>query len=214
VTICLVTDRRRQPVVDQVRAAAEAGVDVCQIRERDLGARALAALVGESLAAVRGTRTRIVVNDRLDVALSCGADGVHLRADSIPAAQARTLAPEGFLIGRSVHGLDEARLAAAHVDYLIAGTAFSTASKPDQREWLGEAGLRAISEAVAVPVWAIGGVTPDTLAVVQASGASGIAAIGLFAVAPAQMGAVVAHLRSIWHTAGSRSSIDTAKRGS
>jgi thiamine-phosphate pyrophosphorylase len=214
VTICLVTDRRRQPVVEQVRAAAEAGVDVCQIRERDLEARSLAALVGEALAAARGTGTRVVVNDRLDVALACGADGVHLRADSIPPALARTVVPKGFLIGRSVHGVDEARLVAADVDYLIAGTVFRTPSKPGQSEWLGVAGLAAISAAVNVPVWAIGGVSPDTVGAIQASGAAGIAAIGLFAVAPAHVAAVVADLRQAWRDGAPRSSFDTAKRGS
>jgi thiamine-phosphate pyrophosphorylase len=214
VTICLVTDRRRQPVVAQVRAAAQAGVDVCQIRERDLEAGALAALVGEALAAVRGTATRIVVNDRLDVALACGADGVHLRSDSIAPHQARSIAPAGFLIGRSVHSVEEARRDAPGVDYLIAGTAFPTPSKPDQSEWLGAEGLRAVAEAVAVPVWAIGGVTLGTVGAVQASGAAGIAAIGLFAVAPARMTDVVADLRRAWRAGFSQSSFDTAKRGS
>src|SRR5215475_11409968 len=117
--ICLVTDRRRlcadaetgaqrACLSAQVRYAVEAGVDLVQVRERDLEAANLAALVAECLAIAKGTRTRVVVNDRIDVALACGAHGVHLRGDSIPIHAARTLAPTGFLIGRSVHRLEEA----------------------------------------------------------------------------------------------------------
>src|SRR5437899_11261308 len=98
--ICLVTDRRRlvpastpdhearRCLLAQLRHAVHAGVDLIQIRERDLDAAALAVLVRDVLAAARGTPTRVVVNDRLDVALACGADGVHLRSDSISVAAA------------------------------------------------------------------------------------------------------------------------------
>jgi thiamine-phosphate diphosphorylase len=179
--ICLVTDRRRADPVDQARHAAAAGIDVVQIRERDLDASALAGLVTDALNAVQGSRTRIVVNDRLDVALACGAHGVHLRSDSIPAARARTIAPKGFLIGRSVHGADEAIRAAADVDYLLAGTIFATESKPAGHALLGVNGLRAVVAAAAgVPVLAIGGVTADRAPVIAGAGAAGIAAIGLF----------------------------------
>lgn len=183
-TVCLVTDRRRfdrpvQGLRAVLRGAVAAGVDLVQIRERDLDAAALAALVAEALAIARGTPTRIVVNDRLDVALACRADGVHLREDSIGVADARRIAPGGFLVGRSVHDVDGAR-AAAGADYLIAGTVFPTASKPDAARWLGVEGLRAIVRAVRVPVLAIGGMTTGRAAEVAATGAAGIAAIGLF----------------------------------
>jgi thiamine-phosphate pyrophosphorylase len=191
VTICLVTDRRRLVPPDapdrearrcllmQVRHAIHAGIDLIQIRERDLEAAALAALVCDVLAAARGTPTRVLVNDRLDVALTCGADGVHLRADSIPVAAARQLAPAPFVIGRSVHRIDE--LAAARgADYLIAGTVFPSGSKPDGHPCLGVEGLRAVARAAGAPVLAIGGVTMEGLDAVAAAGASGIAAIGLF----------------------------------
>ncbi len=79
------------------------------------------------MTAVKGTRTRILVNDRLDVALAAGAHGVHLRGDSMPASRARSLAPIGFLIGRSVHSVDEAvrRHADGGVDYLLFGAVFA-----------------------------------------------------------------------------------------
>jgi thiamine-phosphate diphosphorylase len=121
----------------------------------------------------------VVVNDRLDVALTCGADGVHLRSDSIAVAAARRLAPAPFVIGRSVHGIDEVA-AARGADYLIAGTVFPSASKPGGHPLLGVEGLRAIAREATVPVLAIGGVTAERLDEAAAAGASGIAAIGLF----------------------------------
>ena len=194
VTICLVSDRRRlvpadapldasrRCLVAQARHACSAGVDLIQIRERDLDAAELARLVGDVLAITRGTPTRVVVNDRLDVALACGAHGVHLRGDSIPVEAARRLAPAGFLIGRSVHRVDEA-MRATGADYLIAGTVFTTTSKPAGQPLLGADGLRSIVRASDVPVLAIGGITEDRIDQIAGAGAMGFAAIGLF-IAP------------------------------
>jgi thiamine-phosphate pyrophosphorylase len=191
VTRCLVTDRRRlcpdaesfaaarACLVEQARRAAAAGVDLIQVRERDLDSAALAALVAEVVAVTRGSPTRVVVNDRIDVALAAGAAGVHLRGDSVPVAVARKLLPAPRLVGRSVHRAAEAS-AAAGADYLIAGTVFSSPSKPGAVELIGIDGLRAIVRATTVPVLAIGGITPDRIAAVLDAGAAGIAAIGLF----------------------------------
>ncbi len=189
--ICLVTDRRRlvaagaapaarrDCLVRQIRHAVAAGVDLVQVRERDLEAGALAGLIGDVLVVTKGTATRVVVNDRIDVALACGADGVHLRGDSIPIRAARRLAPPGFLIGRSVHGVEEAT-AAGDADYLIAGTVFQSRSKPAATDLLGIEGLRAIVRAADRPVLAIGGVTGARIDEIAATGAAGFAAIGLF----------------------------------
>jgi len=182
--LCLVTDRHRlgpraDAVVQHARAAVEAGIDLIQIRERDLDAAALAALVALIVEAARGSSTRVVVNDRLDVAIAAGANGVHLRADSIPIADARRLAPDGFMVGRSVHTVEEAR-AARGADYLIAGTVFPSASKPGAAAWLGVDGLRAIAQVAASPVLAIGGATLDRLHELASTGAAGVAAIGMF----------------------------------
>jgi thiamine-phosphate diphosphorylase len=163
----------------QTRSAVAAGVDLVQLRERDLEAGELCALARAAVAAADGSATRIVVNDRLDVAMAAGAAGVHLRADSLPPRAARALAPPGFLIGRSVHGIDEARAVALDVDYLIAGTVFPTPSKPGA-PMLGAAGLAAIAASVNVPVLAIGGIGVDRVAAVAVAGAAGLAAIGLF----------------------------------
>jgi thiamine-phosphate pyrophosphorylase len=194
VIISLVTDRRRLApeatierararLVVQARDAADAGVDLLQIREGDLDARSLAALVTDVVAATSGTRTRVVVNERLDVALACGAAGVHLRADSIDVASVRRMAPAGFLVGRSVHAASEvaANIAA---DYIIAGTVFASASKGPDHRLLGLDGLELIVAAAqvhGVPVLAIGGVTETEVEAIARTGAAGVAAIGLFA---------------------------------
>jgi len=141
-----------------------------------------------------------MVNDRLDVALACGADGVHLRGDSIPAVRARSIAPPGFLIGRSVRDAGEAVAAAPHVNYLIAGTVFPTPSKPGLAGWLGVDGLAGICRAVGAPVLAIGGVSLDRLPEVAGSGAAGVAAIGLFADRRRPMADVVRDIRKAWQT--------------
>jgi len=122
VILHLVTDRRRlapaaEPpsalacVVEQARLAVQGGVDVIQIRERDLEGRELALLTAAVLAVTRGSSTKILVNDRVDVALAAGADGVHLRADSLDAQRVRSIVPASFIVGRSVHSVDEAQTA-------------------------------------------------------------------------------------------------------
>ena len=178
-TICLVTDRRRADPVAQARLAVEAGIDLIQVRERDLDGRSLCALVRAVLDVARGSCTRIVVNDRVDVAVAAGADGVHLRSDSFPVAEARRLLPRRLLIGRSVHSPAEAK-AARDADYLVAGTMFASTSKPEATALLGIDGLRAIVRAADAPVLAIGGITLARLDHVAAAGAAGIAAISLF----------------------------------
>lgn len=198
-TICLVTDRRRADPLAQVHDAAAARIELFQVRERDLDARPLAALVRELVAATRGSATRLIVNDRLDVALACGADGVHLRADSMSIGDARRLAPAGFLIGRSVHSVEEAAVAFS-ADYLIAGTVFRTSSKPAQTACLGERGLAAIVRAASAPVLAIGGVSADTVDAVARAGAAGVAAIGLFST-PSDIAPAASALRTRFDSA-------------
>lgn len=218
--VCLVTDRRRlgrasdrdaqQALVDLIRAAAQAGVDLVQLRERDLPARDLTALAARCLAALEGTQSRLLINDRLDVALAVGAHGVHLRGDSVEAPRIRALAPPPFLVGRSVHSPEEARrvAAAGGVDYLMLGPAFPTVSKPGAVPLARDEVARA-ARAVTVPVILIGGITAATAPDARAAGAAGVAAIGLFADAaralePARaVTEVVAALRRAFDTPGS-----------
>lgn len=192
--LCLVTDRQRlaasvfsgsdeiESLIRQIGAAVEAGIELIQIRERDLPARSLVAVVSRAVEVARGTASRIIVNDRLDVALGCGAAGVHLRGDSMPAPAARSVAPAGFVVGRSVHTADEAAAAGDEggLDYLIAGSVYPTASKPG-RPVLGVAGLDRIVRGVSLPVLGIGGIGVENVEEVGRTGAAGVAAIGLFA---------------------------------
>ena len=189
--LCLVTDRRRlrpeaatfdaamRALVEQASWAVNAGIDLLQVREPDLDSARLAELVTAFVEVAAGSGTRVVVNDRTDVALACEAHGVHLRHDSVPAEAARRIAPAGFLVGRSVHGPAEAR-SAGPVDYLIAGTVFASLSKSAGAPLLGVDGLAEVVQAVSVPVLAIGGMTPDRLDQMAAAGAAGVAGIGLF----------------------------------
>jgi thiamine-phosphate pyrophosphorylase len=221
VILHLVTDRRRlagrMPFEDarrcllrQVAYAVDAGVDCIILRERDLDARAQVDLTIEIVGLTRGTRTRIVVSDRVDVALAGGADGVHLRGDSISPEIVRRMTPGGFLLGRSVHSAREAA-AITGVDYLTAGTVWSSLSKPDDHRLLGLDGFSAIVQAVRVPVLAIGGVTTDRVADVASAGGAGIAAIGLFmddvdnACRAVQLNAMVHDMRARFDTSGSGS---------
>ena len=177
-------DRVHDCLLRQAKLAIEARIDVLQIRERDLDAAILAKLVSAIVRLARGTHSRVVVNDRLDVALACGAAGVHLPADSIAPARARAIAPPGFVVGRSVHSVREAVAAARDADYLIAGTVWPSESKGEETPLLGLSGLSAVVRNAGVPVLAIGGVTVERVAAVRTAGASGVAAIGLFLGAP------------------------------
>jgi len=168
-------------LVALVGAAARGGIDLVQVRERDLDGGALVRLVARCLAASRQTRTRVLVNDRVDVAMAAGAHGVHLRGDSVAAPRVRALVPPGFLIGRSIHSREEAEHVSAEggVDYLMFGTVFSTPSKPG----VAAAGIQALADVVSaspLPVLAVGGITLDTARGLRRTRAAGIAAIGVF----------------------------------
>lgn len=208
----LVTDRARLqpakaddlgPTLTLIRAAAVAGVELVQIREQGLTDRALGGLVARAVEAVRGTSTRILVNERVDIALAQGAHGVHLKGDSVPAARVRAHTGADWIIGRSIHGLDEGRAVTAvpGLDYVLLGTVFESSSKPGRRP-LGVAAVRQAAAVLPVPVLAIGGVTTARLAELGASGAAGLAAIGLFADLagrpPARFRAAVDAMRAAW----------------
>jgi thiamine-phosphate pyrophosphorylase len=173
--------RTTDDLVERIGAAARAGVHLVQIRQPGMDGGPLAALTTAAIEAVRGTRTRVLVNERFDVALAVGAHGVHLRSDSFPAPRVRASAPREFLIGRSVHTLEEARAAAGDgaTDYVIFGTVFATDSKSGAPT-AGPERLAAVCAAVQIPVLAIGGITLARLDAVAAAGADGLAAIGLF----------------------------------
>jgi thiamine-phosphate pyrophosphorylase len=158
------------------RAAAD-GVEMIQIRAKELSARALSDLVGRVRRAAQ--RSQILVNTRTDIALACGAHGVHLPAGSMTPDTIRRITPAGFLIGVSCHSIEELR-AAEHegADFAVYGPVF-----PSRTKSLTPIGLDAFRRAVAtvqLPVYALGGVTRENAAACIAAGASGIAGISLF----------------------------------
>lgn len=183
--LCLVTSRRawgdrwREAVPAQVARAARDGVALVQVREPDLEAGALYELVRRCVDAVRGTPARVLVNDRLDVALAARAHGVHLRSRSMEEARVRARCPRPFLIGRSIHSADEAARATPALDYLIFGTVFASPSKPDVAP-AGVHGLAQVVRATVLPVLAIGGITLTRMPDVLQTGAAGVAGITLF----------------------------------
>jgi len=182
-----VTDRRRfglstDALIDRAAEAARRGVDVIQVRERDLPDRDLVALVRRVVEVTAGTGARVLVNDRLDVAVAAGAAGVHLRSDSPSASRIRAIAGSGLLIGRSVHSTPEVDAAVADggCDYLMFGTVFPSSGKPEGHPIAGLDALKDVCRRSPLPVVAIGGVDRSRVEHIEAAGAAGFAAVGLF----------------------------------
>ncbi|HYR88702.1 MAG TPA: thiamine phosphate synthase [Terriglobia bacterium] len=169
-----VTDRHKGDIVAFAYRAVREGVDMIQVREKDLPARELFKLVCRIRDLAAGTKTRVMVNDRLDVALAAGADGIHLPSNGLPAERVRPLVA---VLGVSVHTLQEACLAEkARADFVVFGPIFDTPGK----NAVGLEPLREVVAAVRIPVLAIGGITASTTPEVLATGAAGIAGIRLF----------------------------------
>jgi thiamine-phosphate pyrophosphorylase len=186
--LCYVTDRKAleaEALLPRIRSAIRAGVDLIQIREKDLPTRELMMIVEPAVAAARGTATRIVVNDRLDVALALGAEGVHLGTQSIPAGVVGEVVPEDFLVGVSCHSLEEAQAAeAARADYIVLGPVFETSSKLRYGPPLGLDVFREVAAKISVPILALGGITVDRVKPCLEAGAAGIAGISIFQACP------------------------------
>ncbi len=184
--LCYITDRKQLLGGDPlpvIRAAVAAGVDFIQIREKDLATRPLLDLARAAVAMAGGSATRILVNDRLDVALAAGADGVHLGTESVPVGEIREQYPD-LLIGASTHNLEEiGRAAREGASFAVFGPVFETASKPGYGPPVGLDALREAVKAVKIPVLALGGVTLENAKSCLDAGAAGIAAISLFQTA-------------------------------
>jgi len=216
--LCYVTDRSglsgfeareaQETLLLRMETVAAAGVDWVQIREKDLSGRDCGLLTREALqraaksSASNAAPTRILVNDRLDVALSEGAGGVHLGENSLPPPEAKRLVKaqaltQDFLIGVSCHSLGAARSAATGgADYLFFGPIFSTPSKAAFGAPQGLERFAEVCRAVSIPVLAIGGITLANAPACLAAGASGIAAIRLFQDAR-DMSSLVQSLRKL-----------------
>jgi thiamine-phosphate diphosphorylase len=175
---CYITDRRSLPPrVSILDVILRSHADWVQIREKDLPARELFDLVRAAVS----THPKILVNNRMDVALAAGAAGLHLPTGSLPPDGWRKIAPPGFLIGMSCHSVDDVRTAAQHgADYVVFGPIFTPRSKSTDLE---PRGLDLLAQAVAsapIPVLALGGITAENTSACTEHGAAGIAAISLF----------------------------------
>ena len=213
--LCYVTDRRSLPLatsrdaypllLDCIGRAANAGVDWIQLREKDYGGKEWSQLLKESLRRVAdaGSSARVLVNDRVDVALACGAGGVHLSENGIPVAEACRLRDDffsahgrrEFLVGVSCHSLGAALGAArGGADYIYFSPIYRTPSKANYGPPQGVDRLARICGAVNIPVLAIGGITPENAPECLRAGAAGIAAIRLFQEPPGDLAKIVSQL--------------------
>ena len=204
--LCYVTDRHALRVANpaeslaaltqKIEDVAAAGVDWVQIREKDLTASALASLTKQVLriavrsSSKRSCATRVLVNDRLDVAIAERASGVHLGEKGLPLSEAKRLIQsssvnqtigESFLAGVSCHSLEAAEAAERDgADYIFFGPIFATPSKETFGPPQGAERLREVCRSVSIPVLAIGGITLDNAESCIVAGAAGVAAIRLF----------------------------------
>jgi len=187
----LITDRRQTPdghLLPAVRRALEGGVRAVQLREKDLPAAEFYPLAGELRSLTREFGARLLINDRVDVALATGADGVHLGGHSLPAADARRLLGPDKLIGVSTHRIEEIRTAEENgADFVTFGPVWFTPSKAPFGNPVGLDRLREACAASSLPVFALGGIKPERVAKALAAGAAGVALISaiLAAVDPA-----------------------------
>ena len=176
------TDRKAtgaRDLVDVVAAAVDAGLPAVQLREKDLSGRALFVLAERLRVVTARAGALLLVNERVDVAIAAGADGVHLGGGSMPVHVARRLLPAHAIVGVSTHSAAE--VAAATADFAFFGPVYATPSKASAQ---GVAPLRAAVVVGRIPVLAIGGVTVERVAEVRRAGAAGVAVIRAILAAP------------------------------
>lgn len=187
-SLYLVTDRTLslgRSTVEVVRAAIRGGVSCVQLREKGCSTREFMDEARLLKALLAGTGVPLFINDRLDVALAVGADGVHLGQNDLAIADARRLVGNRMIIGISAESVADAiRAEAEGADYIGASPVFTTPTKTDTAPPLGLDGLRAIRRAVQLPLVAIGGINADNAAAVLRAGADGLAVVSAIVSAP------------------------------
>ena len=186
--LCLVTDRGLaggRALIEIVAAAVAGGVSMVQLREKTLDTRAFVEEARALKALLAPLRVPLLINDRLDVALACGADGVHVGQSDMPVEIARALLPKGALVGLSITCAHDLRRADARAaDYLGVGPIFAQSTKPDATPPLGVEGFRALRALSEKPMMVIGGIASDNCAPLLAAGADGLAVVSAIIAAP------------------------------
>ena len=180
-SLYLVTDRsilKGRDLFQAVEEAVEGGVTLVQLREKNISSLDFYTIALKMKELVNSYNVPLIINDRLDIALAVDADGLHVGQEDLPPAVARKLLGPEKILGYSVGNPEQARRAERDgADYLGAGTVFPTGSKADTGKPIGPEGLRAIKQAVAIPVVGIGGIGISNLEEVKAAGADGISLI-------------------------------------
>ncbi|HKN86468.1 MAG TPA: thiamine phosphate synthase [Nitrospiraceae bacterium] len=186
-SLYLITDRRQtagRSLLSVLDHALTAGVKAVQLREKDLDTRSLLELAGEALSLTRKHGALLFINDRVDLVMALGADGVHLRSDSMPIRAARHVLGPNRLIGASVHRVEEVLKAETEgADFAVLGPIYDT---PSKRLYGDPIGLRALEEATQqshLPIFAIGGISLPRIQEVRRAGAQGVALISAILLA-------------------------------
>ncbi len=183
----LITDRKvaTKPLPEAVRLALEGGVKAVQLREKDLPVRELLCLAQELRSITREFGAKLFINDRVDVAVSVDADGVHLGTQSMPLEGARKVVGKGMLIGVSTHNLEEAKAAeAGGADFITFGPIFETPSKTQYGYPVGLEAIKSLITEVYIPIFAIGGIHSGNIKQIIMSGAAGVAMISAIFSSP------------------------------
>lgn len=197
----LITDRGntgQRPLLEVLRVALEAGVRLVQLREKDLQTRELLQLAESCLELTRAYGAKLLINDRVDCVQAIQADGVHLRTESLPVSVVRRILGSQYLIGISTHSVDEVMSAQEEgADFVVFGPIYETPSKRAYGAPLGLEALSAVCRQSRLPVFAIGGITPERVAAVRQVGAYGVAVISGILAAPSVENAVREFLRHL-----------------
>ncbi|MFH1965878.1 MAG: thiamine phosphate synthase [Acidobacteriota bacterium] len=200
-SLYLVTDRNLslgRPIEDVVLAAVRGGVTCVQLREKECSAGEFLNLALRLKSELKGRGVPLIINDRLDVALAAGADGVHLGQSDIPLQMAKRISAGRLLIGISASSVEDAiRAEAGGADYVGISPVFSTPTKTDTADPQGLDGVRKIRQAVKIPIVGIGGLNASNAGQVIRSGADGVAVVSAIVSAPDPEKAARALLREI-----------------